>query len=130
MDNYPNERLRRVQGTPQTFRANPRSNPRTTRRKEFDSTYEHYVRIDEMFPEHLKERLIDMPNNKGYIFRGCWYFGRKPEEKNSPLIMFEKRGPLLLIHEITKEKHIIYEKYGHEPKQFLSETKRRRKVLV
>lgn len=57
-------------------------------------------------PEYIKNNLDRMPNNKGYIWKGIWYFGHQPEEDSGILIMFEKQGNGdMLVHEI---KHNSY----------------------
>jgi hypothetical protein len=54
-------------------------------------------------PEYIQANLQKMPNNKGYIWKGIWYFGHQPAERNNDLVvMFER--PLgmtdTLVHEI------------------------------
>ena len=51
-----------------------------------------------------------MPNNKGYIWRSIHYYGEKKAERGQPIILFEKKGSVLYIHEVTTKFHKIYEK--------------------
>lgn len=67
--------------------------------------YDWLCRQDERLPDYIRTNLHKMPNNKGYIWKGIWYFGLQPAEKETDLvIMFER--PLgmtdMLIHEIKK----------------------------
>lgn len=75
--------------------------------------WEWLCRQDEKLPEYIRANLQKMPNNKGYIFKGIWYFGLLPTENNEILIMFERPmgADKQLIHEIHKNKcHKIYQK--------------------
>jgi hypothetical protein len=95
------------------------------RNKDYEYYYKQYEKAVETLPDYIKENLKTMPSNKGYIWRGCWYFGMKNAEKNQPCVMFEKlRGGILRIHEITNE-HKIYEKNGKEQRKLISSKIRR-----
>lgn len=65
--------------------------------------YEWLCRQEERLPEYIQTNLQRMPNNKGYIWKGIWYFGHMPAERhNNMVVMFER--PLgmsdMLVHEI------------------------------
>ena len=67
--------------------------------------WEWLCRQDEKLPDYIRTNLLKMPNNKGYIYKGIWYFGLLPVEKNNDLlIMFERPNgsPDMLIHEIRR----------------------------
>jgi hypothetical protein len=90
---------------------------------EMQRAYERLCDMD--FPSYLADNLRDMPNNKGYIWRGVWYMGRLPPENNGVCVMYEKqRGDVMIIHEYTSTEHVIYKKVGKGPKQYMSETAR------
>lgn len=76
--------------------------------------WEWLCRQDEKLPEYIRSNLKKMPNNKGYIWKGIWYFGFLPAEKNNDLlIMFERPMGMqdMLVHEIKKgEFHRIIQK--------------------
>lgn len=78
--------------------------------KDYSYYYKQFKKSDETLPQYIRDNLKDMPANKGYIWRGCWFFGEKREERGQPLIMFEKNRGFLHIHEITDSYHNIYEK--------------------
>ncbi len=96
--------------------------------KDFTYYYKVYSRIHESLPPYIHENLSEMPGNKGYIWRGCWFFGLNPPERNQPCIMFEKmQGGVLRIHEIDQYEIKTFEKMGKERKRLIS-TKQRRKI--
>jgi hypothetical protein len=42
-----------------------------------------------MVPHHLRSKLENMPPNKGYVYKGSWYFGTMGINRLNPLD-FEK----------------------------------------
>lgn len=72
-----------------------------------DKDYEFFHREYYNLPRHIKNKLRNMPNNKGYIINGIWYFGQLKNTSNKIDILFEKEYPYLYIHEITQRKHKI-----------------------
>lgn len=70
--------------------------------------YRQFCKADDTLPEHMRYNLENMPNNKGYIWRGCLFFGHLRREQNQPYIFFEKlRGGDMNIHEFNKTYHNI-----------------------
>jgi hypothetical protein len=68
-------------------------------------------------PDYMRRNLSDMPNNKGYIWRGIWCLGEKPAEPGRPHVMFERKGKdLLIIHESDEYEIRRYEKKGKNRK--------------
>lgn len=70
--------------------------------KNMNREYRYLLDIDASLPDHIRQNLKNMPNNKGYIWRGVHYYGLKPLTKNDNprlLVMFEKKRNELLIHE-------------------------------
>ena len=43
------------------------------------------------FPDRMRKKLQKMPNNKGYIWRGIYYYGERPKNKREPILMFEQK---------------------------------------
>jgi len=77
---------------------------------------------DAKLPDYIRENLTKMPNNKGYIWRGIWYFGRRPAEDPNLLIMFERSNGETLIHEILYGKYRkVYRKNKNGSKDVLRE---------
>ena len=72
-------------------------------------------------PDYILRNLDEMPNNKGYIWKGVWCFGRLKEEKGKPVIMFEKcRDGIMKIYEIDEYERKIFEKKGKDRKILIS----------
>jgi hypothetical protein len=46
-------------------------------RKQYDYHYRYFVRQNSKIPPYILTNLDRMPNNKGYIWRSIWYFGRR-----------------------------------------------------
>lgn len=69
--------------------------------KEMNRVYERMIRIDEDMPPYMKQALDNMPANKGYIYKGVWYFGHIPVSKEDEryLTMFERIKGIQYIHE-------------------------------
>ena len=49
------------------------------------------------------EKLNNMPNNKGYIWKGVRFYGLLPSEDDKEELLFEKINNKLYIHKITKK---------------------------
>jgi len=98
-------------------------------KKDYNYFYKIYCRINETLPEYIQENIKTMPGNKGYIWRGCWFFGLTPAENNQPIILFEKKGGVLRIHEIDDYDTKIYEKIGKDRKKLVSCVPRTKKKL-
>lgn len=87
--------------------------------------YEWMCRQDERLPDYIQTNLHRMPNNKGYIWKGIWYFGHMPAERhNNMVIMFER--PLgmsdMLVHEIRPgHSHRILQKNKQGASKLVSE---------
>jgi hypothetical protein len=72
--------------------------------------------VNDSLPDYMKNNLEEMPNNKGYIWRGVYFYGYLREQQG-PRVMFEKqRGGILVIHEYTDREYKRYEKKGKERK--------------
>ena len=91
--------------------------------------FEIFKSIGNSLPEYMVKNLSEMPNNKGYIHRGCWFFGKLQPERNQPQIMFEKKGRFMNIHEITEYEYKIYQKIGKEPRKLISKRNRVKRVM-
>lgn len=69
----------------------------------YEKEYENYLSEYYKIPKHVKEKLRNMPNNKGFICNGIWLYGLQKCTSNKITIMFEKDYPYLYIHEITNK---------------------------
>lgn len=95
-----------------------RESDRETRAKKRDieRTYKYYMKNCNSIPDYMLNKLKNMPNNKGYIWRGIQVYGELPAEKNAPTVLFEKRKDLMIIHEWNKKQYKIWHKKGKSRK--------------
>jgi len=108
------------------FDAKPREdNDEKYRKKDGIYFYKVFQRCDETLPDYMRTNLKEMPNNKGYIWRGCWFLGDKKAEKGQPMILFEKiKGGILLIHEYDSSEYRLFQKKGKDKKTLVSKKAR------
>jgi len=85
----------------------------------------YFYKVCESIPEYLQNKLNNMPETKGYLFRGVCLYGKKkvPEHKRTSTILFEYNKKRFFIHEWNKKtglytkhekvnnKHILIEEY-------------------
>lgn len=105
---------------------------RSQRQKERDMKYDYkyFNKVCNTLPEYIQRNLSEMPNNKGYIWRGVHFYGEIPETQG-PRVMFEKKkGGVLVIHEYTDREYKRYEKVGKERKKLVHKEFRKRKNTV
>lgn len=90
--------------------------------------YRRYCGIGDSFPDYMKKNLKKMPNNKGYIWKGCWFMGDKPEEPGQPMVMFEKnRGNILYIHEYGQNYYKLFTKKGKDRRKLVQHLRKKQK---
>jgi hypothetical protein len=65
--------------------------------------YDYVLRVHQSLPQYIRANLANMPNNKGYIWRGIHYYGLKDPEKDQHLVMFENKKGELHIHEWSND---------------------------
>ena len=63
-------------------------------------------------PSYMQENLVTMPNNKGYVWRGVYFFGKQLPEKNEPTIIFERSRGCMFIHKWWSNKWEKSKKQG------------------
>lgn len=85
--------------------------------------YKYYLKICDSVPDYMIKKLKEMPNNKGYIWRGMYCYGELDAEPGEPDILFEKNKDLLIIHEWTGSEYKIWHKKGKGRKSLQSVTK-------
>ncbi len=69
--------------------------------KDYDYHYKLFNKKSSSLPNYIKRNLKHMPNNKGYIWKGVWFFGAKPQD---PL------DNTMCMHEISGKKTYIRNK--------------------
>ena len=94
--------------------------PHETSELSMQKEYNYYLKTVASIPDYMLNNLERMPNNRGYIWKSTYIFGKLKAEDNKPVVIFHKN----LIHEYTKSDHNIYEKNGKKNK-LISSTQRR-----
>lgn len=104
-----------------------------TNRYEFSESFwekeeRRYYKNCDSLPQWIRDKLKDMPSNKGYIWRDLWFFGEKYVPFTKNCTMFENlKGGITIIHEIDADYHKIYEKVGRSNNKTLTEKIKRNK---
>ena len=84
--------------------------------------YDYVLRVQRTLPQYIRANLSNMPNNKGYIWRGVHYYGLKdPEGEKANTIMFENSKGQLYIHEWSHD-FLTYTKKVKKDKRGRAET--------
>jgi hypothetical protein len=85
----------------------------------------------ETLPSYMKKNLVNMPNNKGYIHYGTHFYGLKPPE-NDPniIVMFEKKGNILVIHKYYPDRVEISHKNQISKKTKLVSVEERLRLFI
>lgn len=84
-----------------------------------------YYKNCDSLPQWIRDKLKDLPSNKGYIWRDLWFFGEKHVPFTKNCTMFENlKGGITIIHEIDAEYHKVYEKVGRNQKTLVEKIKR------
>lgn len=83
--------------------------------REMDRELRYYMESFQKFPEHMKEKLSKMPNNRGFLWRGSSFYGSLPAQNPiDETILTERvpKGGSFEIHEhvFTPVAHIVYRK--------------------
>ena len=97
-------------------------------KKDMQRSYSYYLKNSDSVPDYIMRNLDEMPNNKGYIWKGIMCFGLLPPEKNRPLTMFERqKGGILVIHEWTDFDYKVFHKKDKDKK--ILKTSEQRKFI-
>ena len=113
-----------------TFYKKTAAGDRENRYKEKDMkrTYTNYLKIVDTIPDYITKNLSEMPNNKGYLWRGIACYGELDDKNSNSTVLFERqRGGLLIIHERTQTDYKIFHKRGRDRKILFSSEKIRLK---
>jgi hypothetical protein len=84
--------------------------------------WNNYTFSQQSLPDYMRKNLKEMTQNKGYIWKGCWFMGEIDSNEDNMITMFEKPNKdSLFIHEYNKEKRIysLYEKSGQNYKKLI-----------
>ena len=92
-------------------------------KKDSDYFLRFYEKTNDKLPNYIYEKLLDMPNNKGYIYKNIHFYGNKASDNSGLLTMFEKKYEeknTLIIHEWSKTSYKIFKKEGQNRKYLFS----------
>lgn len=92
----------------------------------YEQEYQDYLNAYYRVPKHIKQKLIYMPNNKGFICNGIYLYGHQKSTSNKINILFEKIYPYIFIHEITRCNYkIVRMDINTREKVFICNTQRK-----
>ena len=83
--------------------------------KDMNYAHKYFNKVCDQLPDYMVKNLSEMPNNKGYIWRGVHFYGDL-EPEDGPTILFEKHQNILVIHEYFENEYKRYEKNGKDRK--------------
>ena len=65
--------------------SNIKEDSRNYKQNERDINYElrYFYKVTDSIPDYIEKNLSEMPNNKGYIWRGMFIYGHLPPENNN-----------------------------------------------
>ena len=75
--------------------------------------YEKYLKTLDTIPAYINEKLNKMPNNKGFIWRGIYCFG-KLRATRTKLILGERNTGVLYEHEFLPSHHNVWKKINNK----------------
>jgi chromosome segregation ATPase len=80
--------------------------------REFDYAERQYFRDCSTLPDYLREKLKNMPNNLGYVWKNIWFFGEKPASHQHEYILYEKQHHQFLMHvyNLHNRTYTLYDK--------------------
>ena len=107
-----------------------KNNYRNRSTSEFYKSYKHFQNLNNSIPQFILEKLENMPNNKGYIWKGIYCFGQLPPDSLDKHCLFEKHRDLLIIHEWNSKEYKIWHKQGRSKKVLYNVKQRKIKELV
>ena len=90
---------------------------RNQRRKgwEMKKSEKYFFNVVDSLPDYMKKNLKNMPANKGYVWRGVYFYGELPYVEGQVRQMYEKSKGQLYIHEFSDDGW--YRKYLQQTKQ-------------
>lgn len=95
-----------------------------TSEREFSYGEKSFYRDVSSLPDHLYDKLQNMPSNMGYIWRDIWFFGHKSPDRSGEYSLFEKRGNRMLVHVLNRQARTVtlYEKDNTGRRKFIERT--------
>jgi len=81
-----------------------RDNKRKERylKREIDKGEKYFFDVCNTLPDYMRKKLDNLPGNKGYIWRGVHFYGKKPFIEDQPKIMYERIKGVNYVHRTFK----------------------------
>jgi hypothetical protein len=97
---------------PQTRKKNSKPVYEKNFEREFDYAERHFYKDMATIPDNLLDKLKNMPNNKGYVWRNIWFFGEKPVSHIHEYTLYEKQNQKYLVHvyDLRSRTYSLYNK--------------------
>jgi hypothetical protein len=93
------------------------------KKRDTDRGYRYFLKICDSLPNYIRRNLSEMPNNKGYIWRGMFCYGNLPAQKNHPIVLFDKsKRDVMFIHEWSDNEYKVFKKEGRYRKILIQKT--------
>lgn len=84
--------------------------------------YDRYMNICNSIPDYIIEKLNNMENNMGYIWKDIWCFGIKPIRNlrnTDNITLFEKNNGIQYVHFYDKTTYKLFEKDNRGNKKLI-----------
>lgn len=94
-------------------------------KKDYNYFYNRFLSFEEDLPDYLRTKLANMPNNKGYSFKNCWFFGELPiDKRNDYTCIFDRqKNGLQVVHVNSPDCYRIIETPKFDNKNFYANLK-------
>lgn len=107
-------------------------NNRNNNERQYNSQKDtdYFFKICNSIPDYITRNLKEMPNNKGYIWRGIWCLGELPSVSGDPIVLFERKKDTLIIKEYDNKYESIFEKKGNGKKILISRNEKKQNIKL
>jgi tRNA U34 5-carboxymethylaminomethyl modifying GTPase MnmE/TrmE len=101
-----------MQSVQKPTKNNQESNPNYVRHINMDREEHFYLKDCRSLPNHLQQKLKNMTNDTGFIWKDIWCLGELPSKNRDhyPLTLHEKKDSKMLVHIYDRHKYSLYEK--------------------
>ena len=99
---------------------NYHNNQNNERQMSYD--YDRYMNICLSMPDYMIDKLNNMENNMGYIWKDIWCFGSKPIKNTrhqDNITLFEKKNGIQYVHFYDSTTYKLYEKDNRGNKKLI-----------
>lgn len=104
---------------------------RAKREAQADKHMGHYAKVckitDEVMSKDLAHKLRWLPNNKGIIYKGVYFFGHAPDDGKPPSVSEFQKGGVLRITEWDAKEIRYYEEVKGKRRTLIGKVERRKR---